>query len=257
MKYSFKITVLLLFYQLAIGQTGFIYGYTSKFGPCNTYLNILGYHYSFNEMRKDTLKYEADDEKFGAIFVQNKTLLLSAELFDKKGRKVSSGNLTNGNGQLIINRENDSRYIFNFKNGKLNDSALYYVRGRLDSYSIYNDNFPVKRMTTFLGTKTFTNYDSTGIVHDSTLHYGYLRTIRLPFYSRSYDSYKGKVRQVNIYEHGQIKELIIYKKNGAIKFQEKYKVIPRNYAKKYHKKLFVKPGLISQLSLFPKSVFRY
>lgn len=220
---------------MASGQSGIMFGNPSHYGPCNTYLNIMEYKYSFNELRKDTLRYKASENKFAAVFVQNKSRLLSAELYDKKGNKVSIGNFKDGNGQLIINYSPDSRSVFTFKDGKINDSVIHIKQGRVTSYCIYQDNVPVKSMTTFLSTWTIANYDSLGVQHDSTLYYGFTKKAPLPCHSIYYDSYKGELRQASIYDHGELKEQIMYKKDGSVKSKDTYKVIPKNHAKKYHK----------------------
>lgn len=233
---SLLIFVSVLIFRFSLSaQSGILYDTPDAFGPCNTYLNILEYKHSFIDLRKDTLRYEADNDRFAAIFIQHKTRLLAAELFDKNGRKVSSGNLTNGTGQLIVTIGPGAKSTYNFKNGKLNDSAIHIRKGKLFGYTIYKDNIPVKKMTTFLSTKTITNYDSLGTPHDSTLYYGYIKHLPTPYRSVYPDLYKGKIRQVSIYEHGHLKELIIYKKSGAIKTHEIYKIIPKDLSKKYPK----------------------
>ncbi len=215
-----------------LAQYGIIQNDNYRYGPCLTYLNIFEYKYSFTDLKKDTLKYSATNNKLGAIFIQNKNKLLNAEFFDQKGNLVSSGNFKDGNGKLIVDHSSTNRYVYNFLNGKLNDSTFQLVNGVIKRLFLFKDNVVIKQEWTIFN-RIVSNYDENGFVHDSTLVYGHPpRKLYLFPFTYYYDSYKGKLYQVNIYEHGHLIEQIFYRKNGSIKKKDTFKYIPKDYYKK-------------------------
>ena len=121
--------------------------------------------------------------------------------------------------------------IYTFRNGKLNDTTYFFYRNKkLKRYIVYNDNIIVYQLW-YLIDKTEANYDQEGFAHGPTNVYGKHRRFLFifPYYI---DSYKGKIYQRNTYEHGNLIETTIFRKDGSVK-----KNYLRSYKKiKYHKK---------------------
>lgn len=229
--FTFSI-LLLLWITKIFPQYGIIQNDNYRYGPCLNYLNILEYKYSFSDLKKDTLKYSATNNKLATFFIQNKNKLLNAKFFDQKGNLASSGSFKDGNGKLIVDYNKTHRYVYNFLNGKLNDTTFLLVNSLIKRLFIFKDNVVIKQEWTIFN-RIVSNYDENGFAHDSTLVYGHPpRKLYLLFFTYYYDSYKGKLYQVNIYEHGNLKEQIFYQKNSSIKKKHTIKYRPKDYYRK-------------------------
>jgi hypothetical protein len=140
--------------------------------------------------------------------------------------------LIGGTGRLVINYSPNHKHIYNFSDGKLNDTSLQVANGKVKRLFIYKNNILIKQDWSVIS-RVVVNYDENGFAHDSTFVFGRppipLYLILFNFY---YDPYNGKLYQVNVYEHGQLKAQIFYKKNGDIKKASTIKYIKKTYLKK-------------------------
>jgi hypothetical protein len=197
-----------------------------KFGPCLNYLNTLQYNYSFHDLSLDTLKYEHNSSGGNTIFIQKNQALMEAKIYNRKGKLISSGNLKNGDGKLILTKSSGSKKIYSFTNGQLNDTTFYFRRNIMYEMRIYKDDVMVKLERNSFG-KIIANYDSNGWEHDTTFIYGLIKH-NWWFLPITHDSYNGKLRQCNVYEHGQLKLMILYNKDGSIADRQKIQSGKRN-----------------------------
>lgn len=227
-----SITLLLLTSRL-FSQFGVIQNDNYKHGPCLNYLNILQYDYSFADLKKDTLKYPAGD-KPGAVFVQNKGNLLNAVFYDRKNKIISAGTFKDGNGKLIVDYGPNYHYVFNFSNGRLNDTSIQIANGRTTRKFIYKDNILIKQEWTHFN-RIVANYDENGLANDSTFFYGRPKRPMFNFISKRPDLYRGKLYQVNIYDHGHLTEEIFYEKDGSVKQKNAITRRSENYSTKVNK----------------------
>jgi hypothetical protein len=192
-----------------------------SYGPCNSYLNILGYYYNFNDLRKDTLKFQSKGAFPAATFIQNKAKLINAEFIDKKGNKIFSGNFKDGNGKLIVEFDNFNRVIYNFINGKLNDTTVKITMNNMQTLYVYNDNILIKEIWYFKnGNPHFIKTFDDGKLNDTLFIFGESKSVFFPVKNLSFYIRTGLIQQIRIYDHGQVKELIWYKKDGSINTQK-------------------------------------
>lgn len=197
---------------------------TDRYGPCNSYLNILGYHYNINDLRKDTLKFQRQGSFPAVTFIQNKTKLLNAIFVNRNGKEINSGTFKDGNGKLIVEFDNFNRMEYNFQNGMLNDTSTQISMNKKSIVSIYIDNILTKEIWYYTnGNPHFINNYANGELNDTLFVFGESKTLLLPFKDLYFNIHTGIINEITIYDHGQCIERVWYNKDGSTKRQEKYK----------------------------------
>lgn len=193
-----------------------------EYGPCVSYLNVLGYKYSYLDLYKDTLKLTGQGTKVDLILLQKEGLLMEVLWYDSTSSKALSSTVVNGDG--VIRFGNSEHYReFSFRNGMIDGPAINSTPwgDKVDSSYFHENYLQYQKDYGSFNTYAEAFFGEKGVKKEEKV-FGFVRIKYFPW-PRLWDSYKGSIYSRYLYNNGSLSKIIWYEKDGSVKAEEPYK----------------------------------